>query len=248
MGPAKSSAKERGEERRGEKGWEAAEWPRAGRVETEFRKSSKKPEAVSCCYAATIDHLGGRRERERVRRRASLRPRTPGYREYRVQRLSLVSRWPCRARVTRRAIDTANVRRLVVSLSRFVIHRDSRIDSLTLIDRLPVPSRSGSWLLLLLLPLLSSRNLDVLRSFSLPTEAPRHARAHHPSPLVSPVDRPPLTTAAKASSRRVTRFPASLLDDPLATGITRATDPVLVLRAYALPLNSANPTEFVSLI
>ena len=99
MEPAKSSAEERGEERRGEerrgeerreergeerrreerrgeKGWEAAEWPRAGRVETEFRKSSKKPEAVSCCYAATIDHLGGRGERERVRRRASLRPRT----------------------------------------------------------------------------------------------------------------------------------------------------------------------------
>lgn len=64
MGPAKSSTVERGEERRGEKGWEAAEWPRAGRVETEFRKSSKKPEAVSCCYAATIDHLGGRRASE----------------------------------------------------------------------------------------------------------------------------------------------------------------------------------------
>lgn len=29
--------------------------------QAKFQKSSKKPEAVGCCYAATIDHLGGRR-------------------------------------------------------------------------------------------------------------------------------------------------------------------------------------------
>lgn len=132
---------------------------RAGRVETEFRKSSKKPEAVSCCYAATIDHLGGRRERERVRRRASPRPRT---RLRRVSRAASFARRPmavpCRARVTRRANRyrqrSTTSRRLRVAYRE--IHRDSRIDCLTLIDRLPVPSRSGSWPLLLPLRLFFS--------------------------------------------------------------------------------------------
>lgn len=98
----------------------------------------------------------------------------PGYGEYRVQRLSLVSRWPCRARVTRRA----NRYRQRSTTSRLSVAfrdppRDSRIDYLTLIDRLPVPSRSGSWplpLLLLLLPLL----LGILTFLIRPPSPPKH--------------------------------------------------------------------------
>ena len=178
----RSKEERKGEERKRVGGGRVrAESAAAARVEAEFQKSSKTPEAVSCCYAATIDHLavvgrGGHAVRLSGRESS---PR--GVQCVRVLRAAPSRAEPSRAepsRVDQLARIVVAARQLAVSCTRHV----ACVTRSTCVLLLLAVLRNLSRAVLVRLPNRTS-DRDVLDSDSLLFSSPHQTRAARVLPL-----------------------------------------------------------------